>query len=684
MDFAVIAQRIKEQFCKPDTEEAANTALSYMVNGEYFSDIDYSSGAPAGWPLLAHLTRVGALCACYSFLPNSRLYRDVSVKEKIISCLTFWFTHDFRNTNWWYNDLGVPQAMRMIALYMKDELPQTLLDKLLARLQDNIADKWTGTNRMWFAENVLVKAVMLKDEALLARGRACLLETTVVAQQPGVEGIQPDGSFAQHGMQLYNNGYGFSFLSCITKWIYILDVDGARLGEEAVRNVTRLVLDGFRFMCRYDEIDPHTRSREIVRGYEPSAAQQMESRIAPIRLLIAVNSDETVKRQLKDLIDFIEKKRTNPGTTANKMFYRLDFMSHSRDKFYASTRLVSRHTLGGDVCGSGDAMHIVNGENVLAGLMAYGTTLFLQSGNEYHNIYPLWDWGRLPSVTSPDIALRLDTGSLCGKSFAGGASVDSFGVCGMSFEKDYQFEGKAASFGGRKAVFYFEDELYLMGDRLHTTAPQPFQTTLDQCFFHGTTTLYHGEHTQEISLGDFIQQKGSKLYHNGICYAMRKPVELVVQAESRTGRWSTISEQTPIPEALDTARGDIFTAYIPHIDKCCASYEYAVLPGISEAEAAAYCVNDQFDSAISDAGFAVYHTAKRVLMAAFFTSGTISVCGHTLFCDAPGFVIVRNGMLSLAAPEMEDASVSLTLDGASYKIKVSGGIYRGRTETVLL
>ena len=64
---------------------------------------------------------------------------------------------------------------------------------------------------MWFAENVLVKAVMLKDEALLARGRACLLETTVVAQQPGVEGIQPDGSFAQHGMQLYNNGYGFSF-----------------------------------------------------------------------------------------------------------------------------------------------------------------------------------------------------------------------------------------------------------------------------------------------------------------------------------------------------------------------------------------------------------------------------------------------------------------------------------------
>ena len=233
-------------------------------------------------------------------------------------------------------------------------------------------------------------------------------------------------------------------------------------------------------------------------------------------------------------------------------------------------------------------------------------------------------------------------------------------------------------------MFYFEDELYLMGGQLHTTAPKPFQTTLDQCFFHDTAILYHGEHMQQVCLGDAVQATGSKLYHNGICYAMREPVELVVQAESRTGRWSTISEQTPIPEALDTAQGDIFTAYIPHIDKRCASYEYAVLPGISETEAAAYCVKDQFDSAISDAGFAVYHTAKRVLMAAFFTSGTISVGGHTLFCDAPGFAIVRDGTLSLAAPEMEDAFVSLILDGTSYKIKVSGGIYRGRTETVLL
>lgn len=684
MDFVVIEQRIKEQFCTPDTEETANIALSQMVNGKYFSDIDYSSGAPAGWPLLEHLTRVSALSACYSFLPDSRLYRDASVKEKIIGCLKFWFTHDFRNTNWWYNDLGVPQAMRMIALYMKDELPQELLDSLLARLQDDIADKWTGTNRMWFAENILVKAVMLKDEALLAKGRACLLETTAVAQQPGVEGIQPDGSFAQHGMQLYNNGYGFSFLSCITKWMYILDVDGARLGQEAVGNVTQLVLDGFRFMCRYNELDPHTRSREIVRGYEPSAAQQMESRIEPIRLLIEVNSDETLRRQLQDLIDFIEKKRSNPGVLANKMYYRLDFMSHSRNNFYASTRLVSRHTLGGDVCGSGNSMHIVNGENVLAGLMAYGTTLFLRSGNEYHNIYPLWHWGRLPSVTSPDIALRLDAGSLCGESFAGGASVDFFGASGMSFEKEYEFEGAAASFGGRKAMFYFEDELYLMGDRLHTTAPQPFQTTLDQCFFHGAATIYHGEHTQIISLGDSVQQMGSKLYHNGICYAMREPVELVVQAESRTGRWSTISEQTPIPEALDTVRGDIFTAYIPHTDKRSASYEYAVLPGVSEPEAAAYCVKDQFDSAMSDAGFAVYHTAKRVLMAAFFAPGTVAAGGHTLSCDTCGFVIVRDGTLSLAAPETEDVFVSLTLDGNAYNIKVSGGIYRGRTETVLL
>lgn len=78
MDFAVIAQRIKEQFCKPDTEEAANTALSYMVNGEYFSDIDYSSGAPAGWPLLAHLTlRRRAVRLLFIFTEQQTLPRRI-------------------------------------------------------------------------------------------------------------------------------------------------------------------------------------------------------------------------------------------------------------------------------------------------------------------------------------------------------------------------------------------------------------------------------------------------------------------------------------------------------------------------------------------------------------------------------------------------------------------------------
>ncbi len=676
MDFDQIALRIKEQFCPKDAQQTAPSALARMADDGSFSDIDYTCNSPAGWPLLGHLARICALSGCYAYQKDSEYYHLGSIRDAILRGLTFWFRHDFHNPNWWYNELGVPQQMRMIALYMSGDLPQPLLDRLLGRLQDDIEEKWTGTNRMWFAENMLVKAAILQNEPLLQKARGYLLETMTVASTPGTEGMQVDGSFAQHGMQLYNNGYGFSFLSCITKWMYILDTDGARLEPGAIRAVTDLVLKGNRFMCRFSEIDPQTRSREIVRGYAPSPEQQMESRLAPIQRLIAVNREETVKQQLQQFADFIKKKRTNPGVTANTMYYRLDFMTHSMDSFYASTRLLSAHTLGGDVCGG----HIVNGENALAGLMAYGMTLFMIDGSEYHNIYPLWDWGRLPGVTSPDIALRLEEGALCAESFAGGASAGILGVCALAFEKEYSHNGQAASFGGRKAVFYFGDEIYLMGDRLHTTAPEDFQTTVDQCWFRGEAFIDGQRLTNEAS----VQTIGEKIYHNGICYALREPAEIAVRAELKSGLWSTISISAPIPAEQNGAQGEVFTAYLPHTVGQDARYEYAVLPGVTQEYAALYSVKEQFITTQTDIGFAVYHTAQKALMAVFFSPGSIQIGRHNVSCTSTGFVIVQRGHISFTAPEVEGDAVNVTYDGKASCFHPGSGVYRGRTETEAL
>ena len=681
MDFKTIKERILEQFFSQQSRQTAEHARSFLVDGQRFSDIDYTCNSRASWSVLGHLVNVSALCGCYAYDKAGPYYQDKDVKESILGCLEFWFEHDFYNPNWWYNDLGVPQQIRMIALYMQDELPQELLTQLLGRLQDEIEARWTGTNRMWFAENLLFKAVLTQDEALVMKARGYLQETMAVADKPGVEGMQVDGSYAQHGMQLYNNGYGYSFLAQLTKWMYILDTDSTRLDADAIGHVTQSVLRGLRFMCRYDEADPNSRSREIVRGFSPSAQHQMESRIVPLRLLTAVNRDITVKKQLQDLIDFIQKKRTNPGQCANTMYYRLDFMTQSRDKFYASTRLLSKHTLGGDVCGPhrGD-MHVVNGENVRAGFTGYGMTLLLLDGTEYHNIYPLWNWGRLPAVTSPDIPLHLEQGALCDNDFAGGASAGCFGVCGLSFEKQYWHNGKNDSFGGRKAVFYFEDMLYFIGDQLHTTAEQPFHTTLDQCYFRAEAVADE----KKLRLSDALQGIVQRVWHNQIGYILREPTDVLLEAESKTGKWSDITLESPIPARLDTASGKVFTLCLPHKNKQDAAYEYAVLPGISKADMEIFDIKATFHSTKTKTGYAVYHTEKQILMAVFFEAGSLELDGHALSMDTPGFAIVSGNRLYISAPTVESGAVALKYNGKSYTVSVSGGVYRGRTETILL
>ena len=171
MDFDQIALRIKEQFCPKDAQQTAQSALARMADDGSFSDIDYTCNSPAGWPLLGHLARICALSGCYAYQKDSEYYHLGSIRDAILRGLTFWFRHDFHNPNWWYNELGVPQQMRMIALYMSGDLPQPLLDRLLGRLQDDIEEKWTGTNRMWFAENMLVKAAILQNEPLLQKAR---------------------------------------------------------------------------------------------------------------------------------------------------------------------------------------------------------------------------------------------------------------------------------------------------------------------------------------------------------------------------------------------------------------------------------------------------------------------------------------------------------------------------------
>lgn len=83
------------------------------------------------------------------------------------------------------------------------------------------------------------------------------------------------------------------------------------------------------------------------------------------------------------------------GTTA---FYRSDMLISKIGDAYFSVRLASPWTI---------ATEAGNGENLKGYYMGEGVTSYMRNGNEYENIFPFWNWRRLPGITVPDDTIPL-------------------------------------------------------------------------------------------------------------------------------------------------------------------------------------------------------------------------------------------------------------------------------------
>lgn len=68
----------------------------------------------------------------------------------------------------------------------------------------------TGQNKVWLAGNVLIRALLQNDEALVKKARDIIVSEIVLGQK---EGIKSDWSFHQHGPQQQFGNYGLSFVS---------------------------------------------------------------------------------------------------------------------------------------------------------------------------------------------------------------------------------------------------------------------------------------------------------------------------------------------------------------------------------------------------------------------------------------------------------------------------------------
>jgi chondroitin AC lyase len=128
---------------------------------------------------------------------------DSELDLKTICALTAWMNRDYRNPNWWWNEIGVPELVGEIGTLMQPELSSGEASKVVEIMKRSDWRKvpWAGANLIWSVEIEIVRGCLESDPTTVAEGYERMYQAIKIVG-PKEEGIQIDGSFHQHGARL--------------------------------------------------------------------------------------------------------------------------------------------------------------------------------------------------------------------------------------------------------------------------------------------------------------------------------------------------------------------------------------------------------------------------------------------------------------------------------------------------
>ncbi len=574
-----------------------------MVEGEtpdtyYWPDIDYADQSRSSWRAADHYNRLLRLLCQEG---SERLSNDPRFRARVLGGVRYWVEKDYINPNWWHNDIGMPNHMTALALMLCDIMPEELLERVIALGARGSAKvkpailQWTGANLIWGIGNTIRHALLTSDEELLMTAvERAQREITI----GGVEGMQEDGGFCQHGPRWYSGGYGANFTFDIAQFIYILAGTPYAIPDEKVEMLLTHVLDGQRHMMHHGFFDYNGVGRELTRR----GALRAKIIHYAVDLLSCI---EDIPRR-EELLAFSEQNRAGLSSGvvpyATTRYYKsISYLAHNYGDIHMGIKCHAPGQYDMEVC---------NSEGYLCYNMSYGTrTCHMRRGDEYLDINPIYDYAHVPGTTArleDDAALKthvnwwslpLPTDATCG------LAEDGYGILTEQPEHD----------GVRATVSYFTfgGRMIALGAGIVDETPErgALTTTLDQC------RVADPDLTEE----SFVSNGGFTYYN------LDPATTLKAQITEREGSWQRNSYE----EAYEKLTGELFLAYIP-VECAHSTYAYAVCPRGETVDARVLCNDTNVQAVLTDDG---------VLMAAVHEAGTYNFSGAEISVSKPGCVI---------------------------------------------
>lgn len=625
-------------------------------------DINYADQKRSGWDLKEHADRVLELAKLYKAEENSCNWRP-RIEAVIHQALGYWFREKPVCKNWWYNEIGIPKTFGP-AFLLFDECLTPEEKSAAISLMEKAKFRMTGQNKVWLAGNVLMRGLLQKDAALVQAAR----DTIVSEITTGLpEGIKSDWSFHQHGPQQQFGNYGLAYLTEMASYSELFAGTTFALSKEQQNILNTFLLEGYRWIIWRGYMDVNCLDRQLFHSAQIHKAFSVA--FAANALMKGSSPDDA--REMGSLInDNYSPEKPGSGFTGHKHFWDSDQTIHRASRWMASVKMASSRVVGTE---------LVNEDNLKGFYLADGALYTYRRGDEYLNVFPFWDWRKIPGITSYETtdpvpaSLAYGTHVRNATPFAGGVTDGRVGMTAMILDRD--------GLQARKSWVFTDHYVLCLGAGIRSDSLLAIATSIDQRVKHGDLSYYENSRWTPVNGTYTATGKDVRFFHDSTGYILLQPATCVAVSEKRSGRWCDFMGSY----APSTVEGEVVSLSIRHSEAKPSTYQYLILPATSADETAAFSSrhiriirNDEAAQAVA-IGNCYYVTAYEKEQLQLSDGLYVEI-------QTPGIYLFRqeNGGLQIEAsdPTHQQSALSLTVNNQDIKIVFPAGHAPGKSISI--
>lgn len=637
-DLEGIRLRVITDLLEPAVDEQEISRLMNAVQPDgSWPDIDYRDVSRTGFEHGDHLDNLIELSRAWK-KPASGFYRDPELKNVISSALDFWLAHDFISDNWWWNEMGTPGRMIDILLLMDDDLSEKQRSEGMRIAGRANLEAWgarPGGDLIQIASMRGKQALFDRDPELLERVMKVMAGEIRLTTG---RGLKPDLSFHHRKDNVISTlSYGAGYARSFAYWAAKTAGTSFDLPDASMELLVDYYLDGIRQSMVYGKYpDPGAKNRSVSR----------KNALAPAEPELARNLLRATNYREKELEKAVK-------TQGNRFFWHSEYFTHQRPGYFTSVRMHSTR---------GNNMEYPHNEEGLKNHhYADGANFISRTGQEYFNIFPVWDWQKIPGTTIVQKPVFPDWHELVKEGiseFAGGVTDGEYGAAAFDFKSPHD------SLRARKSWFFFDSAYVCLGAGISSWEEHPVATTLNQCLLNGEVVVKTRNRERTLRRGEHTFEKVSWVFHDSIAYLFPSPAGVHLGNTTATGSWQEINHHTWAAKEAEVQK-DVFSLWLDHGSQPQeAAYQYIVVPGISASGATSY-ENPEQNLGIqilanTPALQAVTHTRLNNTQVVFYEPGELRISDDlTLTAGNPCMIMVQTDGKAVQKITVSDPSRNL-------------------------